>query len=180
MVTTGDGEATADGRHGAETGAGYRLLVLGIGNTNCADDGIGSLLAERLAQTELGADSRVEIVDGGTVGLGLLYLFDRCTDLVVLDAVDLGEAPGTVFHFTPDEVLAPELRQQVSFHQSGLNDLLAAGHLMGALPQHVTVLGIQVGAVSYSTDLSPELGARVDEVERAVLAWVKARLDSRA
>lgn len=153
------------------------MLVLGIGNTNCGDDGVGSVLAARLAHGELGADRRVNVVDGGTVGLGLLFLLEDCSELLVVDAVDLGAAPGEMFVFGCQDLESPDLKQQVSFHQSGLRDLLGAARLTGLLPPAVTVIGIQIGSVRYGFGLSQELEQRLPAIERDIQDWVKSRMD---
>jgi len=70
-----------------------KTVVLGLGNILHADDGAGAQAISRLR-----ADSRVPVdvclVEGGTLGLELLsYVWD-CARLIVIDAVDLNEAPG--------------------------------------------------------------------------------------
>ena len=80
-----------------------KTVVLGLGNILHADDGAGAQAISRLR-----ADSRVPVdvclVEGGTLGLELLsYVWD-CARLIVIDAVDVGEAPGTVVRISGEEL----------------------------------------------------------------------------
>src|SRR3974377_942260 len=80
------------------------ILALGLGNLLLGDDAVGLRLLEELR--DAGGDA--EFVDGGTQGLALLgYLADR-PSVVILDAVALGAAPGTV-HVLADAAIG-ELR----------------------------------------------------------------------
>ena len=77
-----------------EAGPG-KTVVLGLGNVLHADDGAGAQAIKRLRE-DLRVPADVILVEGGTLGLELLsYVWD-CSRLIVIDAVDVGEAPGTV------------------------------------------------------------------------------------
>ena len=70
-------------------------VVLGLGNTLHSDDGIGPQAIERL-RSDARVPEDVSLIEGGTLGLELLtYIWD-CSYLLVLDAVDVGQPPGTL------------------------------------------------------------------------------------
>ncbi len=72
-----------------------RALVAGIGNIFFADDGFGVEVARRLDERELPAG--VQVADFGIRGVHLAYeLLDGYDLLVLVDAMSLGEPPGTV------------------------------------------------------------------------------------
>ena len=72
-----------------------RALVAGIGNIFFADDGFGVEVARRLDEREVPAGVRV--ADFGIRGVHLAYeLLDGYDLLVLVDAMPLGEPPGTV------------------------------------------------------------------------------------
>jgi hydrogenase maturation protease len=80
----------------------------------------------------LRAESRVPVdvslVEGGTLGLELLsYVWD-CARLIVIDAVDLGEASGTVVRISGEELNS--LPGRSSVHPLGVSDLLVALRLL--------------------------------------------------
>ena len=80
-------------------------MVIGLGNPLRGDDGVGVRVAEALAEQALPDD--VEVVDGGTQGLGLVNLMEGRQRVILVDAADMGKAPGEFVRFTLDEVRLP-------------------------------------------------------------------------
>ena len=76
--------------------AAGRVLVAGIGNVFLGDDGFGVEVVRRLDPDRLPAD--VDVADYGIRGVHLAYdLLDGRHDVLVLvDALPLGEPPGTL------------------------------------------------------------------------------------
>ncbi len=80
-----------------------KILVAGIGNIFLGDDGFGVEVANRLRRPTLPDGVRVE--DFGIRGVHLAYeLLDGYDALVLIDAVPMGEPPGTVAIIEPDPV----------------------------------------------------------------------------
>ena len=78
-----------------------KTLIAGFGNALLSDDGFGSAVARELAKHELGPGIRV--LDFGTGGMHLALEMLNGYDLVVIvDAVALRDAPGTVFAIEVD------------------------------------------------------------------------------
>jgi hydrogenase maturation protease len=147
-------------------------LVLGLGNVLLRDDGIGVWVADRLARRfELPGD--VTVLEGGTLGLDLLPRLDGIERLLLIDAVALGRAPGTIVRLEGDEVPAA-LGVKISPHQIGLADLLATARLMGRDPPHLVLWGMKPGPLEPGTGFSPRvaralprlLGSVLDELGR--------------
>ena len=80
-------------------------LILGVGNPLRRDDGIGPAVIQLLAENRDGYQipSDIELVDGGTDGLGLIEYLKDYKKVVIIDAVETGLAPGTISVFTPEE-----------------------------------------------------------------------------
>jgi len=79
-----------------------RVLVAGIGNLFFGDDGFGVEVAHRLAGRTL--SPRVHVEDYGIRGVHLAYdVVDRYDALVLVDAVPLGDEPGTLAVLAPDQ-----------------------------------------------------------------------------
>jgi hydrogenase maturation protease len=143
-------------------------LVLGLGNILLSDEGVGVRVIERLLeQYELPRGIRV--MDGGTLGLDLLPYLEETSRLVVVDAVQSREPPGTLIRLTGDEIPIFLDAAKVSPHQEGLQDLLAAALLKGYLPDEVVFLGVQIESMGVGLELSPAVAAQVDAlVDRVV------------
>src|SRR5512135_3845944 len=63
-----------------------RLLILGLGNLLCGDDGLGALAAQRIAETRVLPDG-VKVLDGGTLGLSLLPYLEDAESAILVDAI---------------------------------------------------------------------------------------------
>jgi hydrogenase maturation protease len=135
------------------------VTVLGVGNPIMGDDATGLELLARLRHARP-EDGRVEFVDGGTGGMELLEVVESAGRLLILDAV-AGEVPGTVVRVR-GQALARLLAAQLSPHQVGLADVLAAARLLGREPQQVEIIGIVPAAVELKLGLSPQVEAGLD------------------
>jgi len=138
------------------------VLVMGVGNILRRDDGFADAVLQRLAALAL--PEEVELFDAGTSAIDLMEVFGGREKLIVLDAVRGGQAPGTLYRFSPEEVEAGVLPMN-SLHQVGLLETLKLGELVDCKPQQTVVIGAQPGDTSLGIGLTPEVEA---VVERAV------------
>ncbi|MGD0361496.1 MAG: hydrogenase maturation protease [Bryobacteraceae bacterium] len=145
-------------------------VVVGVGNTILSDDGAG-VHAARLLQRDPRVPAGVTILDGGTLGLELLPYVSDATRVLFLDAVDLGEEPGTHARMTGDDLLA--ISGGFSAHQLGVADLVAALALASAGQQDIVVLGVQPANTDWGTSLSPGVDASLPWMVDAALAQLR-------
>src|SRR5437016_2651981 len=119
------------------------VLLLALGNTLMADDGAGQELLARLASqsSEWGTD--VELVDGGTQGLALLGQFENRKAVVFLDAIRLGDKPGSVHVLHGDELLQMGRRRATTAHEGSAPEILRALELLGDSPAEIALVGIE-------------------------------------
>lgn len=144
-----------------------KTLILGIGNTVMADDGVGVVIIRRL-QHEYTFPDFVEVLDGGTLGLDLLPKLESLQRLILVDAIEIGREPGAWTRLTGEE-LPIALETKLSPHQMGVKDLLAVSHLTGHIPAEMILYGIQPKSIEMDTELTPEVAASVDAVLTALL-----------
>jgi hydrogenase maturation protease len=138
------------------------VLVLGIGNLLWSDEGFGVRAVEALNQAYRFPDG-VELVDGGTLGLGLLSYVEASRRVLVFDAIDFGLAPGELKVLRGAEVPAWGARK-LSPHQNGFNDILALAHLHGAAPEQIVAVGVQPKTLDdFGGSLTAPVRARLDE-----------------
>lgn len=143
----------------------FQIYILGLGNLMRTDDALG-MLTTRLLETDPRLPGDITVIEGGTLGLDLLGRIDDATHLLVLDAVDVGAAPGTLVRFAGSDVA--KLPTSKSVHLMGLSDLMNVMRLMG-VPEKVTVLlGVQPDNTDWGTELTPHVeAAQQDLVEAA-------------
>ena len=142
------------------------LLILGLGNVICGDDGVGVAAVERLRRRHA-LPPGVRALDGGTLGLSLLGEFRKDDDVILVDAVGLDAAPGTLVRLDGDAV-ATAVRERLSVHQIGVADLLDALRLMDAFPRRLVLLGLVPGTLELGLGRSPNVEAALDELVEAV------------
>lgn len=144
------------------------VLVLGIGNLVMSDDAVGILAVQRLNELYRFPES-VEIMDGGTLGLDLLPKLENLSHLIMIDAVETGQEPGTCVILRGDE-LPIALQTKVSPHQMGLKDLLAVSELMGHMPQEMVLVGVQPGSIEMEVGLTSAVEAQLEGLCATVLS----------
>lgn len=141
-----------------------RILVLGIGNTLLADEGVGIVAMNEL-ETRFGTSEDMDFIDGGTLSFTLAVPISECDALLVIDAAELGELPGTMHSFEGEEMdrfLGENRRSSV--HEVGLLDLRAISLLTGYWPQQRALIGIQPAFVGWGDTLTPSVAAALPEV----------------
>jgi hydrogenase maturation protease len=157
---------TLDGGKEA-TGSPPPTLVVGLGNPLRGDDGIGVRVVEALRK--LSPTEDVEVVDGGTQGLGIVSLVEGRERLILIDAADTGKSPGRFTRFTLDQVQLRGADQHLSVHSAGLRDALLLAQALQVLPDDVVIFGVQPANLDWVSGLSPEVEAALPELVAAVV-----------
>ena len=148
-------------------------LILGLGNPLRGDDGVGVRVAQMLAGRRLPGD--VEVVDGGTQGLGLVALLEGRRRAIVVDAANVGRAPGQFVRFSLEEArLLGQDEGRFSVHDAGLREALLLARALGVLPEEVVIFGVQPARVEWEAGLSPQVEAALPALARAVQREVRA------
>jgi hydrogenase maturation protease len=173
-----------------------RILVAGFGNVLRADDGFGPAVIRELESGDL-LERTVNAIDVGTGGFSLvLELLEGYDALVIVDAVDRGGRPGSLY------VLEPEVPGPLSVDAIGSEGKAAAAdsspwcgqpegidaHVLtpgpamivaraaGALPPYVRIVGCQpCDTESLEIDLTPTVRGAVPgaiEIIRGIVSEV--------
>jgi hydrogenase maturation protease len=144
------------------------ILVLGVGNLLLQDEGAGVRALEEF-ESKYQVPEGVELLDGGTSGLELLYHIEGRDCLIIIDVVKSGQPVGTVVRMEAEEVPAV-FRQKISPHQLGISDLLATAQLTLGMPTKLVLLGIEPKSIETGLEMSAEvrqgLGELVDRLAR--------------
>ena len=148
-------------------------VVIGLGNPLMGDDGVGLALLARLTE-QWDIEPAATLVDGGTWGMNLLPTIEDAGRLVLLDAINVGAAPGTVVELARHQI--PRfLATKISPHQVDLRDVLAVAELRRTLPEDTIAIGLQPAVVALSDALTPVVRDRVDEAVAAVVGALELR-----
>ena len=98
-------------------------LVLGVGNILLRDEGVGVRVVQAMERMEL--PPGVEVFDGATAGLDLLDVMADRRKVIVIDAIESDDVPGTVIRLGPEHLM-PRSDQGMSLHEVGFVESLAA------------------------------------------------------
>ncbi|MDE2236115.1 MAG: HyaD/HybD family hydrogenase maturation endopeptidase [Gammaproteobacteria bacterium] len=133
------------------------VVVLGLGNTLLGDDGVGVQVVQHL-QAGRRLPSGIRFLDGGTLSFSLLEDIENTDSLIVVDAAQLGEEPGSV-HIYRDLAMDEFLRSRrsSSVHEVSLAELLDMARLTGHLPERRALVAIQPQHIDWNTEVSPDV-----------------------
>jgi hydrogenase maturation protease len=154
------------------TDASAFTLIAGVGYRNLRDLSFGPLVADRLRR--LAWPSSVEIDDLSYGPISVVHRFqDRRPDrLVLLGATRRRRTPGTLYHFRPRPLPAPEeVQRRVAESVTGvisLDNLWIVCRAFEVLPDDVEIVEIEPADEGWGEELSPAAAAAAD---RAV-AWL--------
>lgn len=148
-----------------------RVLIAGVGNVLRGDDGFGPAVLAHLH----GLPHGVALLESGIGGMALLQeLMDGWDALIIIDAVDRGGAPGTVFVIEP---AIEEPHHVPDIHLANPQRVLMMAGGLGILPPRVLMVGCQPEDVdTLGEGLSPPVRRAVAqaaaEVREVLRAWL--------
>jgi hydrogenase maturation protease len=146
------------------------ILILGIGNMLLRDEGVGVHVAQRLQSIDL--PEEVELMDGGVLGLDLLEHLEGREKIIIVDAVQGGKAPGTIYRLRRKN-MGKENRPLLSLHDIDLSHVLEVADLMG---QHLdpVIIGIEPKDLSVGLELSPEIEVKIPDIIKLVMEEIES------
>ena len=147
-------------------------LVLGLGNLILRDEGLGVRTCERLVERYILPEA-VEALDGGTLGLHLLPALEGVHNLLIIDAVQVDQPPGTLVRLE-GEAIPTALAHKLSMHQFGLSELLAVSSLQGTQPQRIVLWGMVPAVLEPGLDLTEPVAANLEALLEAVVGELQA------
>lgn len=155
------------------------LTIIGCGNPNRGDDGVGVVIAQRLqvylAQHPL---PDVQVFDCGTAGIEVMFRAKGSKRLIIVDASSTGSPAGAVFE-VPGAELEALPSPSYNLHDFRWDHALAAGRkIFAEFPQDVTVYLIEAENLGFSLELSPAVKQSSDLVFSKIVATLEATLNA--
>ncbi|HEX3031826.1 MAG TPA: hydrogenase maturation protease [Bacillota bacterium] len=141
-----------------------QTVVIGLGNPLLSDEGVGIHLLRQLEckAVEHGL-AQVRFYDLGTSGTRVLHAIAGQAKAVFLDCALMGEPPGTIRRFSPEEVESGKEMGRFSLHEGDLLSILELSRRLGECPPEVVIFGIQPEQVESGFSLSETLGRKLPE-----------------
>jgi hydrogenase maturation protease len=150
-------------------------LVIGIGNPLQGDDGLGACAVQMLANEVLPAG--VQIEELGTPGWGLVNFLQGWQRVILIDAVCMGEEPGTWRRLEKDDIQLVASDQVRSLHEPGLAESLSLAQTLGLLPDEIVLYGVEPACIQPGGELSPAVRQVVTPLVKQILGelWKKTQ-----
>ena len=159
------------------------LAIIGCGNTNRSDDGVGVVVAHRLRALldRLPRQARmpVRILDAGTDGMAVMFEARGAQSLIIVDASTSGAEAGAIFE-VPGHALEAPPRESYNLHDFRWDHALYAGRRIygEAFPCDVMVYLVEAASLELGLTLSPPVAAAADRVVDKIMARIAGRTEA--
>jgi hydrogenase maturation protease len=142
------------------------IKIIGFGNIFMGDDAIGVRVIEELQRQQIFKDNEnIEILDGGTSGIDLMFMLQNAAKAIIIDAVDAGQEVAQIVVFSPHEIteFKKKLFKSFSLHDIDLSEAFELVRTLN-LPVDIKIIGIKPIKIGYSDKLSPEIEESIPEI----------------
>lgn len=143
------------------------IVVLGVGNILLTDEGLGVHVVEDL-KANYTFTPQISLIDGGTMGMELLTYMRGMKKILLIDAVNGGEAPGTIYEF-PHRELEQYFTDHISVHEVGMQDILRIRAIQENPLEDAIVIGVEPESLDVGFEPSAPVQKALPEVKKRVL-----------
>ncbi len=158
-----------------------KILIAGMGNVLRGDDAFGIRAAQALAESGR-VSPDVHVYEAGIAGIPLVQeLMNGFDALIVIDAVDRGAAPGTLFVLEPgepepDDIDPARLHQSmVDAHYADPSKVLLLARAIKVCPPQVFIVGCQPAFVEEAVEgMHPAVERAVPLAVERILSLVES------
>lgn len=136
-----------------------KVVILGVGNDLQGDDGFGSLLAK-----ELKGKFKEIIFNGGRSPENYIgkIIKERPDIILIVDALDMGRAPGEIAIREPEELR----KKEFSTHHFSLP--LMASLIQSETKAKIYIIGVQPKRIKFGEDLSSPMNIALGKLRETL------------
>ncbi len=131
------------------------LAILGVGNILELDDGI-AIYATLYLGKNYTFEPEIDIINGGVEGINLLNLFMDYKEIIILDAIEIEDEIGSIYHIPAHELTGYGLNSGGA-HEIGVLQCFDILELMGKEIPKSSVLGIIPAKIDVEINLTPQM-----------------------
>ncbi|MFC1793356.1 hydrogenase maturation protease [Planctomycetota bacterium] len=143
-------------------------LIICLGNPLMRDEGIGIRLATELL-VHLADNPDVEVMDLGTGGLSVMHAIEGRDKIIFIDCAIMGQPPGLMCRFTPEQVRSNKVRMRYSLHEGDLLNTLELSRRLEQCPDDIIIFGIEPKEIAPGQGLTSELENNIRQYVRTIL-----------
>jgi hydrogenase maturation protease len=149
---------------------GDAAVVIGVGNPDRGDDGVGPQVLARLQERVPGGVRLVCLA--GADPAGIMEAWADAGRVVLVDAMVSGTAPGTITRFDAVAGPLPAGVRLASTHVLGAETAVEMARALGRLPAHLVVYGVEGQRFTAGSALSPAVAAVLPAAVERILEEV--------
>ena len=128
------------------------LAVLGVGNILEFDDGV-AVYATKYLEKNYEFSPQIDIINGGVEGINLLNLFMEKEHIIILDAIEIDDTPGSIYHIPSSELTGYGINSGGA-HELGVLQCFDILEMMGKELPKSSVIGIVPKTIDVKIGLS--------------------------
>ncbi len=147
------------------------LAILGVGNILEKDDGI-AIYATAYLEKNYTFFPEIDIIDGGVEGINLLNLFMEYEHIIILDAIEIDDEVGSIYHIPSHELTGYGLNSGGA-HEIGVIQCFDILELMGKEIPKSSVLGIIPDIIDLKIGLSEAMSDKFNLYIQTLLKILK-------
>ena len=141
-------------------------LVIGIGNPYRGDDGVGPAVARHLKER---APENLKILEASGDCTALMESWKDAESVILVDALQSGQKPGTIFRFNALEQQLPAVVSRHSTHALGIMEAIELARIINRLPSSLIFYGIEGKNFQAGFGLSLEVEASMGKAVDCIL-----------
>ena len=151
---------------------GEDAVVIGVGNPDRGDDGVG---VEVLARLEGAVPAGVRLVRlSGADPSQIMEAWNGAARVFVVDAIVSGAPAGTVRRFDAAAGPLPAEVHLASTHVLGAGAAVELARVLGRLPASLTVYGVEGASFTVGTGLTPAVAAGAAQAAARIAEAVRS------
>ena len=147
------------------------LVIIGCGNSNRQDDGVGVYVAQQLmSKMKAKPIDDVRVFDAGTAGMDIMFQARGCDALIIIDANQSTSDPGTIFE-VPGFELEKIPEPSYNLHDFRWDNALYAGRRIyqEQFPTDIAVFLIEAESLDLGIGLSEPIQKASDRVIELII-----------
>lgn len=146
------------------------IAIIGVGNYLMGDEGVGIHAIEELRKLEW--PDYIEIIDGGTIGIGLLHLIEGRKLAIIIDCADFGGKAGDIRVLKPSDLLQDKYTKN-GLHSTDLLTALELANCTGNTAKQIYIIGIQPTLITVGIKLSNEIQSILSSLHNLIFHIIR-------
>jgi len=153
------------------------LKVIGLGNILRGDDGIGPVIIEELARSDLSVP--IQLCEAGSDAFTILDHLLGSEPVLIVDCARMGKDPGTVQKIQTKDIERIPADVEMSLHGYSLAEVWQIARAMGT-QKDLVMIGVEPEKVQFNSDLSEVVKKSIPIIIKMVVEEAKkyAKKDS--